>query len=181
MAGGEYGTGKPYAEVYNPLTNVWTATPSPGANISDANSEILADGRILQARVATTLKTNVFYSPITNTFATAASCIGIHNESAWVKLRDGSILMVDRGSTASERYRQTTNTWVADSTVPVSLYDPYGLETGGAVLFPDGRAFLLAQLARQRSMRQGSPELTTLGLQVQTFQTHKERQMHHWR
>ena len=141
VAGGEYGTGKPYAEVYNPLTNVWTATPSPGANISDANSEILSDGRILQARVATTLKTNVFYSPITNTFATAASCIGIHNESAWVKLRDGSILMVDRGSTASERYRQTTNTWVADSTVPVSLYDPYGLETGGAVLFPDGRAF----------------------------------------
>ena len=141
VAGGEYGTGKQAAEVYNPLTNTWTPTPALGVNISDANSEILADGRVLQALVTGSLRSNLFYNPLTNAFANAASCIGIHNESAWVKLRDGSILMVDRNSTASERYRQTTNTWVADATVPVPLYDPYGLETGGAVLLPDGRAF----------------------------------------
>jgi hypothetical protein len=141
VAGGEYGTGLAKAEVYDPLTNAWTATPSPGANISDANSEMLADGRVLQARVAGTLKTTVIYNPVTNTFATGPSTVGIHNESAWVKLRDASILMVDRNSTASERYRPSSNSWVADATVPVSLYDPYGLETGGAVLLPDGRAF----------------------------------------
>ena len=141
VAGGEYGTGLAKAEVYDPLTNAWTATPSPGANISDANSEMLADGRVLQARVAGTLRTTVIYNPVTNTFATGPSTVGIHNESAWVKLRDASILMVDRNSTASERYRPSSNTWVADATVPVSLYDPYGLETGGAVLLPDGRAF----------------------------------------
>ena len=141
VAGGEYGTGKQTAEVYNPLTNTWTSTPALGVNISDANSEILADGRVLQALVTGSLRSNVIYNPLTNTFANAAACVGIHNESAWVKLRDGSILMVDRNSTASERYRQTTSTWVADATVPVPLYDPYGLETGGAVLLPDGRAF----------------------------------------
>ena len=141
VAGGEYGTGKQTAEVYNPLTNTWTSTPALGVNISDANSEILADGRVLQALVTGSLRSNVIYNPVTNTFANAAACVGIHNESAWVKLRDGSILMVDRNSTASERYRQTTSTWVADTTVPVPLYDPYGLETGGAVLLPDGRAF----------------------------------------
>ncbi len=148
VAGAEYGTGKATGEVYDPLTNLWTPTASPGANISDANSEILADGRILQARVATTLKSNVIFNPITNTYATGASCIGIHNESVWVKLRDGSILMVDRNSTASERYRQTTGTWVADSTVPVELYTPFGSETGGAVLLPDGRAFFAGSIGK---------------------------------
>jgi hypothetical protein len=32
---------------------------------------------------------------------------------------------------------------VADATVPVALYDPYGLETGAAFLLPDGRGFFL--------------------------------------
>ncbi|HRI21928.1 MAG TPA: T9SS type A sorting domain-containing protein, partial [Panacibacter sp.] len=30
-----------------------------------------------------------------------------------------------------------------DATVPVSLYDPYGLETGAGLLLPDGRAFFI--------------------------------------
>lgn len=141
VAGGEYGGGLQQAEVYDPVANTWTACPSPGQNISDANSEILEDGRVLQALVAGTLKGTVIYNPTTNTYAAGPSCIGIHNESAWVKLKDNSILMVDRNATTSERYIPATNTWVADATVPVALYDPYGLETGGALLLPDGRAF----------------------------------------
>ena len=50
-SGGEYGTGGSSAETYNPLTNTWTAAPAPGAFVSDANSEILEDGRVLQAIV----------------------------------------------------------------------------------------------------------------------------------
>lgn len=144
VAGGEYGTGLQKAEVYDPVANTWTAAPSPGVNISDANSEILEDGRIMQALVAGTLKGNQIYNPATNTFTAGPSCIGIHNESAWIKLPDNSILFVDRLSTNSERYIPATNTWVADATVPVSLYDSFGDETGGAVLLPDGRAFFLA-------------------------------------
>lgn len=62
VAGGEYGTGLQKAEVYNPLTNVWTAAPSQTQNISDANSEILDDGRVLQALVAGTLRGTVIYN-----------------------------------------------------------------------------------------------------------------------
>lgn len=144
VAGGEYGTGLQKAEVYDPVANTWTAAPSPGVNISDANSEILEDGRVMQALVTGTLKGNQIYNPATNTFSAGPSCLGIHNESAWVKLPDNSILFVDRLSTSSERYIPATNTWVADATVPVSLYDSFGDETGGAVLLPDGRVFFLA-------------------------------------
>ncbi len=143
VAGGEYGSGNSKAETYDPLTNVWTATPNPGHVFSDANSEILPDGRVLNALVEGSLRGNLIYNPATNTFINGASCLGIHNESTWVKLPDGSILMVDRQSTSSERYIPSLNTWVSDATLPVSLYDPYGLECGGGVLLPDGRAFFI--------------------------------------
>ena len=96
VAGGEYGTGLQKAEVYDPVANTWTAAPSPGVNISDANSEILEDGRVMQALVAGTLKGNQIYNPTTNTYSAGPTCIGIHNESAWIKLPDNSILFVDR-------------------------------------------------------------------------------------
>ncbi len=141
VAGGEYGTGKSLAEMYNPLTNSWSTIPAPGGVISDANSEILPDGRVLQAMVNGSLKSTFIYNPITNTYTPGPSCIGIHNESAWAKLTDNSILMVDRNTTNTERYIPALNTWTVDGTTPVPLYDPFGLETGGALLLPDGRAW----------------------------------------
>lgn len=143
VAGGEYGSGGSLAETYNPLTNRWTNAPAPGQFISDANSEILPSGKVLQAIVSGNLRGNKIYDPVTNTYASAPDCNGIHNESAWVKLPDKSILFVDRGSTTSERYIFSTGTWVVDANVPVALYDPFGLETGAAFLLPDGRAFFL--------------------------------------
>jgi|GEM_PF-1115585 hypothetical protein len=143
VAGGEYGTGLAAGEVYNPLTNTWTLTPSPGGNVSDANSEMLPDGRVLQALVAGSLTSTKIYDPTNNTYINGPTALGIHNESAWVKLADNSILYVNRLSTSSERYIPATNSWINDATVPVSLYDAFGLETGGALLLPDGRAFFL--------------------------------------
>lgn len=143
VAGGEYGTGGSAGEVYNPLTNKWTNTSSPSGFVSDANSEILPDGRVLQALVTGTLRGNNIYNPVTNTYIVGPSCLGIHNESVWLKLPDSSILFVDRQSTNSERYIPSLNAWVKDGKLPVALYDPYGLETGAAFLLPDGRAFFL--------------------------------------
>src|ERR1041385_584751 len=143
VAGGDYATGGASGEVYNPLTNTWTAAPSPGATLSDANSEILEDGRVLQALVSGQLTGTKIYDPVANTYSTGPTTHGIHNESAWVKLPDNSILYVDRLSTTSERYIPATNTWITDANVPVQLYDPYGDETGGALLLPDGRALFL--------------------------------------
>ncbi|MBK9731272.1 MAG: T9SS type A sorting domain-containing protein [Chitinophagaceae bacterium] len=143
VAGGEYGTGGSSGEVYNPLTNTWTSTPAPGSTVSDANSEILEDGRILQALVSGSLTGTKIYDPVSNTYITGPTALGIHNESAWVKLPDNSILYVNRLNTSSERYIPATNTWIADATVPVQLYDAFGDETGGALLLPDGRALFL--------------------------------------
>ena len=143
VAGGEYGTGGSLGETYDPLTNVWTNIPGTGQRISDANSAILPDGRVLQALVTGTLRGNNIYDPVTNTYSTGPTCLGIHNESAWVKLPDNSLLFVDRLTTNSERYIPSLNKWVADGAVPVALYDPFGLETGSALLLPDGRAFFI--------------------------------------
>ena len=143
VAGGEYGSGAANGEVYNPLTNVWTATPAPGGGdtVYDANSEILPDGRVLQAIVYD--QTTTIYDPSTNTFSPGGTPFGNADEAAWVKLPDNSILMVDRLTVNAERYIPATNTWVTDGTVPVALYDPYGDESGAAFLLPDGRAFFL--------------------------------------
>ena len=147
VGGGEYGTGLAKAETYNPLTNTWTPAPAPGASLSDANSEILEDGRVLQAMVdgavSPFLRTTKIYDPAANTFTAGPTSNGIHNESVWIKLPDNSILFVDRLSTNCERYIPATNTWITDATVPVNLYDPFGDETGAAVLLPDGRAFFI--------------------------------------
>lgn len=145
VAGGEYGTGGSAAEVYNPLTNKWLLTPSPGVRFSDANSAMIPDGRVLNAVVSVSRTTKI-YDPDTNTFTAGPTCLGSNNESAWVRLPDGSELMVDINSTNSERYIPASNTWIADATVPVSLYDPYGSETGGALLLPNGKAFFIGSL-----------------------------------
>jgi len=60
-----------------------------------------------------------------------------------VKHPDDSILTIDPFGTQSERYFPATNTWIADSTVPVALYDPFGSELGGAVLLSTGKALFL--------------------------------------
>jgi len=143
VAGGEYGTGGSLGETYDPLTNKWINAPAPGQTISDANSEILPDGTVLQALVTGNLRVTDIFDPVTNTYTTGPTAHGIHNESACVKLKDNSILFVDRQSKNSERYIPSLNQWVVDANVPVTLYDPYGLETGAAFLLPDKRAFFL--------------------------------------
>lgn len=146
VCGGEYGTGSSSGETYNPLTNVWTSNASISSFVSDANSEILENGTVLQALVTGTLRNTKFYDAVANTYSTGPTCLGIHNESAWLKLPDQSILFVNRGTTSSERYIPAMNQWIADATVPVSIYDPWGLESGGALLLPNGKALYLSSL-----------------------------------
>ncbi len=146
VAGGEYGTGYRTGESYDPLTNKWTMAPPIALNpgISDACSEILPDGRVLVAPVsASPFLSTVIWDPATNTWATGPSVRGNQNEAVWVKMPDDSLLTVDIGTTNSERYIPSLNQWVADATVPVALYDPYGFEAGGGFMLPNGKAFFL--------------------------------------
>jgi len=148
VAGGEYGTGGKFGEVYHPETDTWVSIPTVDTDdfISDANSEILDNGKVLQAIVSSGgwggLRTYM-YDPLTNLYSVGTPVLGSNNESAWVKLPDNSVLYVDIGSTNSERYIPATNTWIPDASLPVGLYDPYGFETGAAFMLPDGRAFFI--------------------------------------
>jgi hypothetical protein len=153
VAGGEYGTGGPHAEVYDPLTNAWTVVDPPASlwnvssdNFYDCNSEILPDGQVLIMPVFPhSPGAALRYNPATNTWSSGGHLAHgtFQDEASWVKLADDSILTIDPFGTLSERYIPATNTWINDGVVPVSLYDPYGSEIGAALLLANGRAFFL--------------------------------------
>ena len=150
VCGGEYGTGGKYGEVYNPKTNSWTMTgtaalgnPFPNV-VSDANSELLYNGKVLQASVDESgVNLNYLWDPVANTYSATANCLRVDNEAVWVKLPDSSVLFLDNYSTTSERYIPKTGTWVNDGVSPVNLYDPYGFEAGAGYTLPDGRVFFI--------------------------------------
>ena len=137
VAGGEYGTGAGTSEVYDPVTNTWTLTPSSGQTFDDSISEILSDGRVMVAPVYGPAST-VIYDPVANTWTTGPTTVNGQDEVPWVKLPDGSILCVD-GNSQSERYIPSLNQWTADANTPVVLYS--GGETGCGHLLAGGKAF----------------------------------------
>jgi Kelch motif len=162
VAGGEYGTGTPHAEVYNPQTNTWTAvnppvslmnpsasSPVTGLNQSfyDANSEILPTGKLLIAPVnPMVFGQPLIYTPSTNSWAAGPIYlhgVGYQDESSWVKLPDQTILTIDPFGTSASRYNPTTNAWVDSGVVPVQVYDSFGDELGPSFLLKDGRAIYL--------------------------------------
>ena len=150
VAGGEYGTGGATAEIYDPQANTWTVLPSPvltvGDVLGDASSEILPNGKILQAVVVSQVnpsKETTIYDPMANTFAVGPVCHGSNDEAAWVKLPDNSILFVDLFSTNAERYIPALNQWVVDASAPINIYGSYDYETGAGLLLPDGRVFYM--------------------------------------
>ncbi len=148
VAGGEYGSGKNNSEVYDPLTDVWTKGPTSFIQISDANSELLPDGTVLQAIVGSGSTGNKIYDPIANTYSSAAYCIGNHDEASWLKLPDNSILLTDNYTLKTERYIPALKTWIADSSTPVNLFDILGHETGASFLLPDGRGFFIGNAGK---------------------------------
>jgi len=153
VAGGEYGTGGSHAEVYDPLTNTWTAINPPAAlwnpstdNFVDSLSVLLPDGRVLiQPVFPHTAGVGLIYDPIANTWSNAGKLKHGNNEveASWVKLPDDSVLVIDFVATTSERYIPGTNSWFNDAIVPVQIYDGVASEMGGALLLPSGKAFFI--------------------------------------
>ena len=143
-AGGEYGAQGNRGEVYDPVANKWTNTNAVtgGQNISDGNSEILASGVVMVGLQGGNNPSfdDLFYTEGTNSWTNAPQAPQNHDEAAWLKLPDNSILFIGINSTKSTRYIPATNTWVADANVPVNIYDQYGSEAGGAYMLPNGKA-----------------------------------------
>jgi len=149
VAGGEYGTGKKNAEVYDPLTDTWTLTPSSGQTFSDSISKMLPNGNVLVAPVGPSSSGGTsIYNPVSNTWLAGPKLFrgSYQDEASWVKLPDDSILTVDPFGTNSERYIPSLNKWIGDSQLPQTVYDPYGSELGAAFLLPNGNTFYLGSI-----------------------------------
>jgi hypothetical protein len=149
VAGGEYGDSASghAGEIYDPVANSWTNTAAPGVGLSDSESILLPDGRVLVAPVGfyNGSGSNTFiYDPAANQWSPGPLDYEYQDESTWVKLPDDSILTADiyTGGTTSERYIPSLNKWMPDAGLPVSLAGG-ARETGPAFMMPDGRAFFL--------------------------------------
>ncbi len=144
VAGGEYGSGKGTAEVYDPVTDTWTYAPVSGQGFSDSISKILPNGNVLIAPVVPSQPgLTVIYDPVANAWQAGPTLFRgtYQDEASWVKLPDDSILTIDPFGVNSERYIPSLNRWVNDANVPVALYDTVGSEIGAGMMLADGRAF----------------------------------------
>ncbi len=145
-AGGEYGSGATRGEVYDPVANTWTNTGAVtgNQNIYDGNSQLLSDGNVLVGVQNGNNPSfdNLYFNPGTNAWSTAPICVSPynHDEAEWVKLPDYSILFVGIASTKSCRFEQSTATWIADGSLPDSIFDQYGEESGAGFMLPNGKA-----------------------------------------
>ena len=133
VCGGEYGSGKGKAEVYNPLANDWTTAPLPGIGYVDAESKMLPNGNVV-------MEHNVY--DVANNSWTTVNALRGQGEACWVKLPDDSILTVDGGVTTASRFIPSQNHWISDTTCPVPIYG-YGYEEGGAHLLPNGKVIFI--------------------------------------
>jgi hypothetical protein len=149
VGGGESGSGGSAAEVYDPIADLWTPTPAPGAGLGDSESILLANGEVMAEPVGFFMGSafnTLLYNPAANTWSGGPTDLAYQDEATWVKLPDNSVLTVDiyTGGTTSERYipYYNTNTWIEDAGLPVSMTGGKS-EVGGAFMLADGRAFWL--------------------------------------
>jgi len=133
VCGGEYGSGKGRAEVYDPKANVWTLAPLPGIGYVDAESKMLPSGNLV-------MEHDVYN--VANNSWTPVNALRGQGEAGWVKLPDDSILTVDGGASTASRFIPSQNRWITDTACPVALYG-FGSEEGGAHLLPNGKVFFI--------------------------------------
>ncbi len=155
VAGGEYGaTGSGNrAAIYDPVNDVWTPitvpagvlasgfTASDGLNAGfrDSPSVVLPDGSVLIVPIfPATNNVAAIYHPGANTWTETAPSLNNLNEAGLNKLPDGSILVIDKQLTSTERYIPSTGQWIADASTPVSFYST-NAEIGASLQIPDGR------------------------------------------
>jgi len=134
--------------IYNPVTNTWkTVNPPAGwANIGDAQSNVLNDGRYIQADCCTTQA--ALFNPSTLTWTpTGSGKIGINDEGAYSLLQNGNLLTIDAfdktsaGLSHTQIYTPSTGAWTNAGLTPDVLVDNNGFELGPQVTEPAGKIF----------------------------------------
>jgi hypothetical protein len=129
----------PKGQIYNPVTDSWTAMAlPPWSQVGDASSCILPDGRLM---IAALLDGEcIIYDPTTNSWSSAATKSSRANEETWVLQPDGTILTAQTFSPyKSEKYIIASNTWQSEGSIPVSLVDHEMSEIGPGMLLYNGK------------------------------------------
>ncbi len=153
VAGGEYGAGGSYGEIYDPVANRWTTCGNipNGWNIYDANSELLYNGNIIEgteigANGGQPCNSIEILNTSTLNYATENPEPENHDEAAWIKLPDSTVLATgmpfpnNPAHDSTCRYVPQTNTWLIDAMTPNNIFDQWGYESGPAFLLPNGKA-----------------------------------------
>jgi hypothetical protein len=133
---GSLGTVTPFGGV----TWVVNAPPSGWSTIGDAQSDLLANGKYMQADCCSK-KTAFFNGP--NSWTAGPSVLAVRNdESGYTALPDGRLLMVDvqnnstcGSSKSSEYYDPNDNLWHCGPQLTQQLWQQSDQELGSAVLF----------------------------------------------
>jgi hypothetical protein len=151
------GSDTPLGEIYDPLTDTWSALAKPTAFDwiqGDASSCVLPSGKVIlgslnDARTA-------LWDPHANSWREAGTAFGTQpgtkvgrtNEETWTLLHDGTVLTVDTfDAPNAERYLPHEDIWISAGSTPQSLIDAAMDEIGPAILLPDHRVFAIGGAA----------------------------------
>ena len=160
VAGGEYGSGRNLAELYDTTANTWTLIPEPsGAGYSDAASKLLPNGNVLQSDSQSGI---YIYNAASNTIAGGGtSGTGDQNETCWVRMPNDNVLTIIAYGQGSQHYVPSLNQWYSDASVPVPVFG-YGGELGAAFALPNGKVFQIGATTNTATYTPGST-LTSAG------------------
>jgi hypothetical protein len=150
VAGGEYNTGKAdadilTAQIYDPLSDTWTAltTPPGWSGIGDAASCVLADGRLLLGNFESSA--SAIFDPKTRTWQAGGAKADSCSEETFTLLPNGNVLTVECSNTPhAEQYIPSTNIWVSAGSTGETLPQAcpgFVAEIGPALVLADGRVF----------------------------------------